>query len=95
MKGTDFGARGYGPAPKGSRGPLHRCFYCDALVLPDTACRECGSRKTRIAWQITDKEMFDAVGLGYEPDPAAFEYHPDNEMHDMLRAGLRPGIKDD
>lgn len=48
---------------------LYRCFYCNKLIWrqdldEDGAC-ECGSRKTRIAFAVTDEEMAELETRGF------------------------------
>lgn len=68
---------------------------CSAIVLPDQACAECGSKLTRIATKVTDREFNDAVSRGYDPDPAQWMYLNQREAEHAKRMGVYPNMVKD
>lgn len=73
-------------------GKLHRCYHCKTIVLPGMFCTECGSRRTYIAWKITNEEMARAVEAGYEPDLKTFIHMSDAEAEFEKHEKRYPGL---
>lgn len=67
VEGTPKGEGASAPSPEGK---IYRCEYCKAVVLHAHiadygGCKECGSRKVRVAFKLTDEEVEAAKAEGY------------------------------
>lgn len=61
------------PAAPTAGSRVYRCEYCRCIVLYAQVqqfggCKECGSRRIRIAFKLTDEEVEAAQAEGYQFD---------------------------
>ena len=78
------GASSEAPAPSGH---IYRCEFCMGVVLNTHihefgGCKECGGRRVKVAFKLSDEEQAAAEAEGYDFDTDDFTADIKDAFHD-------------
>jgi hypothetical protein len=75
------------PAAPTAESRIYRCEYCKGVVLSTHVakfggCKECGSRKVRLAFKLTEEEVTAAKAEGYNFNDDQWSDDPEYVLND-------------